>query len=326
MPVSPVEVAQHLASQGSVAAAAALLHDAGEAGDAVAAMQLAVWYLTGQGVARDLAAGRASLRRAVEIGHVDAALMEIALTANGSGGTADWNGALALLRDAARGDPIAAGQLACVKAMNLDQAGAPAVLPPREVLSEACGVTRYRGFLTPMECQQIAGSAHDLLAPATVFDPASGTRNVHPVRTSDGAAIGPARENLVVRAINRRIAAITDTDIGQGEPLALLRYRPGQEYREHLDTIAGADNQRIRTVLLYLNDGFLGGETVFPELGLTVTPAPGDALVFDTIVSDGRPDPRARHAGLPVRQGEKWLATRWIRARAIDPWTMGEMP
>lgn len=319
-----VAEAERLAAGGAVAAAAALLARGAEGGDADAAMLLAVWHLRGTPVARDLPRARALLRRAVAIGHVDAALMEVALTANGSGGDADWRSALALLRTAARGDHVAAAQLALVEAMALDADGAPSPVPRGEPLADTPRVVRFPGLLSPQECAHVAGVAAAMLEPATVLDPASGRRIAHPVRTSDGAAIGPVHEDLVVRAINARIAAVSGTRIAQGEPLTVLRYRPGQEYRPHLDTIQGAANQRVATVLVYLNGGFGGGETHFPAPGLTVTPRGGDALLFVNTLPDGRPDPASRHAGLPVTHGVKWLATRWIRGRDIDPWTMAD--
>ena len=101
----------------------------------------------------------------------------------------------------------------------------------------------------------------------------------------------------------------------------MLRYRPGDEYRPHLDTLPGVANQRAVTVLTYLNDGYAGGQTCFTELGITVEGKRGDALVFVNIDDDGLPDPRLRHAGLPVVQGTKWLASRWIRQAPYDSWS-----
>src|SRR5690606_4286623 len=98
MSTNPITAAQALATKGHADEAVSVLRSAGEAGDAAAAMELAVWYLRGQPIARDLPAARACLRQAVSIGHVDAALMEVALTANGSGGPADWARAQDLLR------------------------------------------------------------------------------------------------------------------------------------------------------------------------------------------------------------------------------------
>jgi prolyl 4-hydroxylase len=134
-------------------------------------------------------------------------------------------------------------------------------------------------------------------------------------------SFGPVEEDLVVRALNRRLATATGTEPTQGEPLHILRYAPGPEYKPHLDALPAVANQRHWTALVYLNSGYAGGETAFPELDLAVRGEPGDALVFRNVDAAGRPDPRTRHAGRPVTAGAKWLATRWIRQSAYDPWT-----
>jgi prolyl 4-hydroxylase len=125
-------------------------------------------------------------------------------------------------------------------------------------------------------------------------------------------------ESPAVHALNRRLAAASDTRVEQGEPLQVLRYSPGQEYRPHLDAIADVDNQRILTFLVYLNDDYVGGETEFLATGLKVKGAKGDGLLFRNADTAARPDPRAKHAGLPVDSGEKYLASRWIRERPIQ--------
>ncbi|WP_375271267.1 2OG-Fe(II) oxygenase [Sphingomonas sp.] len=314
--------AQRLLDRGAVAEAAALLERTADAGSAEAAMLLAVCYLRGERVSRDLVRARAHLRRAVGIGHVDAALMEVALTANGSGAPADWARALDLLGVAANADPVAAEQLRLLRAMELDARGMPRTASPSEPVSTAPRITRFRRFFSPAECAHVAGVTGALLAPARVIDPATGQWRAHPVRTSDDAAIGPAQEDLVIRALNLRIAAASGTRVERGEALTVLRYRPGQQFRPHLDTIAGATNQRRATMLVYLNEGYGGGETHFPDANVTITPRGGDAILFENLRDDGSPDPATRHAGLPVTRGVKWLATRWIRAGAVDPWVL----
>lgn len=321
---TPVEEALALAARGEVSQAIGRLAARGNAGDVDALMQLAVWHLAGGIVPRDLGAARSYLRRAVAIGHVDGALMEIALTANGNGNAdpGDWRAARALLDIAAAGDPVAAAQRSLLQRMPLADDGTPQSVPAPQILCEAPRVVRYPALFTPEECAHVATVASELLEPSTVLDPASGRALPHPIRTSDGGAIGPTREDLVIRALNLRIAAVSGTRVEQGEPLTVLRYAPGQQYHRHLDTIAGATNQRIRTVLVYLNQGFGGGETVFPTLRLTIRPQGGDVVLFDTTLPGGTPDQRALHAGLPVTAGAKWLATRWIRAAPVDPWTL----
>jgi len=313
--------AERLLAAGRAQEAVTRVAAAAQVGDVDALMRLATWHLIGVPLPRDLPQARALLRRAVEIGHVDGALMEVALTANGSGGPADWPGALRLLETAAEGDHVAAEQLALVRAMSIDAAGRPRRAPVGRVVTEAPRIVRFEGFVTREECAHIARTAAELMEPATVVDPATGKLIAHPIRTSDNAAIGPAREDLVIRAINHRIAASSGTDIAAGEALTVLRYAPGQQYRPHMDALPGVANQRVKTFLIYLNDGYTGGETDFLATGIRITPRAGDAILFDNVDAAGAPDPATRHAGLPVRSGVKWLATRWIRAAVMDVWT-----
>ena len=115
------------------------------------------------------------------------------------------------------------------------------------------------------------------------------------------------------------IALATEQYRNQGEPLQVLRYRPGQEYRPHFDAIANDDNQRVMTFLVYLNDDYEGGETEFLSTGLKVRGRKGDGLLFRNADISGAPDPSSQHAGLPVTAGEKYLASRWIRERRFTP-------
>jgi len=313
--------AEALAQQGQGAAAEALLAQAAERGDAQAAFELAIWKLVGAPIARDVPAARALLMRGMAQGHADALIMGTALMANGSGGPVAWAEALALLRKGAATVPAAAEQIALIDAMALSADGYPAAPIKAEKICTGPDVWLARGLLTPAECAHVARAAIDLLEPASVVDPATGRAIPHPIRTSAGAVIGPTREDLVIGAINRRLAAWSQTQVAQGEPLAVLHYAPGQQYRPHLDALPHTANQRTHTVLIYLNQGYAGGGTQFLENGMTVAGKLGDAILFRNVLADGAPDPRSRHAGLPVQTGTKWLATRWIRAHAHDVWS-----
>ncbi len=318
---SPIEQANQLFAQKRIEDGVALLARAGENGDVDALMQLAVIDFAGSHGVRNLPRGRQWLRRAVEIGHVDGALMEIALVANGSGQQrADWAGALTLLKIAARGDPVAAAQLALIQRLKLDEQGRPVAMPRGETLSDTPHVIRYPGLLSRDECAHIATVAGPMLEPSAIVDPATGQLRPHPVRTSMAAVIGPAKEDLVIRAINHRLALLTGTATDQGEPLSVMRYDLSQQYRMHVDALPGTGNQRIKTAIAYLNHGYEGGETLF-EQGPKIAGRQGDVIIFDNVKSDGSPDPVSRHAGLPVVRGVKWIATRWIRAAGYDPWT-----
>ena len=87
--------------------------------------------------------------------------------------------------------------------------------------------------------------------------------------------------------------------------------------------------KRLATLIFYLTDGVLGGETWFVnatgtcecggsrEEGISVQPKRGRAVLFWNMGFDGEADPTAMHAGCTVLGGEKWSATKWIGA---EPW------
>lgn len=294
-----------------------LTRDARDKGNPDAQFQWAMWRLIGDPLPRDLAAARIWLAHA-RPRHTDAAAVEIALTANGSGSAQSWRQARLLLE--AKTDNAAEVQRQLLATMQLDDRGMPLEVPLGTPLTDDSCIGRFPAFLSPDECAHIAQTMAARMEPALVVDPATGQKTLHPVRTSDSAVVSPTVENLVLRAINLRIAAATSTHVDQGEPLTVLRYRPGQQFRLHHDALSQTRNQRSMTMLIYLNEGFVGGETIFPSYDLSIAPKGGDAILFHNILNDGMPDPNMRHAGAPVRQGSKWLATRWIRTYRYDPW------
>ncbi len=153
---------------------------------------------------------------------------------------------------------------------------------------------------------------------------------------SHGGVVGSARtcqvtwlshgENPAVRTIVDIMAAIAGLPSHHAERLQVIRYSQDGQYRPHFDSYdldsergrrcTAVRGQRTHTALLYLNDGFSGGATVFPRLGLEVRPRQGAVLTFDNCRSGSAlRDDRSLHAGAPVEQGEKWAATLWFRER-----------
>ena len=64
------------------------------------------------------------------------------------------------------------------------------------------------------------------------------------------------------------------------------------------------------TVFLYLNDVEEGGGTDFPDLGITVQPKRGRALLWPSVKNEDpdEKDPRTMHQALPVKKGVKYGA------------------
>jgi prolyl 4-hydroxylase len=279
-------------------------------GDPEALFMFGDMHWRGAGVARDFARGRMWFERASDAGHPMARRGATNLIASGIAGRRDWQGALRRLAEEARGDTRRAQMLALIEAMDLTGEGDPARLPEGEVLSEAPRITIFRSVFTPAECAFLMLVAEPCYERSLV-----GSANgdiPDPIRTSDGSTIHWLIEDPAIHALNRRLAALAGNRVEHGEPLQILRYRPGQEYRRHVDWLHDP-NRRILTALLYLNDGYEGGETAFTRIGLSVRGHAGDVLVFRNGEASGQVDPLSEHAGMPVASGTKYLASRWMR-------------
>ncbi len=80
----------------------------------------------------------------------------------------------------------------------------------------------------------------------------------------------------------------------------LYRYKPGQAFAPHTDHWHQYDMRRISllTVLVYLNEGFKGGETRFlSPIQTCVVPRTGQAAIWQH---------KVEHEGCPVLQGVKY--------------------
>jgi prolyl 4-hydroxylase len=285
-------------------------------GDSDALFTLGDMYWCGMGLPQQLDTGRELFRRASDAGNPAAIRAYTNLLASGIAGPRDWPAAIARLRHEARHDGRRAAMLAVIDAMDLTPDGDPREPPQGEMISRSPIIVHYSALFSAQECAFLLMVAEPGYTRSLVGH--DGTPLVRDeVRTSDGATIHPLIEDPAIHALNRRIAMASDTHVTQGEPLQLLRYQPGQQYRNHLDFQRGP-NPRIRTALVYLNDAYRGGETRFPRIGLDVKGNPGDAIVFQNAIGD-RADLMSEHAGLPVESGTKYLASRWLRARQ---WTV----
>ena len=299
--------------------AARIRVDAGCAdGDGDALALRALWRVEGKLMPRDMGGARTDLTESARRGNAGAARMLGGLLASGIGGPRDWQGALAVLAEWRGHDPRAARQASPIARMAIDDEGDPTHLPKPHSLCDAPLIQIFPGLFTADECDFLVELAERRLRPAVIFHEGQGRFVADPIRDSDAAGFPILSEWPFVHALNRRLARASGTAVEQGEPLQLLRYRPGQQYRPHLDALPGLGNQRILTFLIYLGDDHAGGETRFTRVGIDVTARKGDGLLFSNSVAEGRPDPMSEHAGLPVRSGVKRVASRWIRQRAPD--------
>ena len=207
---------------------------------------------------------------------------------------------------------------------DLHEAPSTLQLPDRRVqllLSLRCPrLLLIGGFLSDDECEALVALSRPRLARSQTVDHASGGGEVNAARTSDGMFFERGEAPLVQR-IEQRIAALLRWPVERGEGLQVLRYAPGAQYRPHYDYFDPAQpgsaallkhgGQRVGTLLMYLRVPRRGGATVFPDAGLEVAPVKGHALFFG--YDRAHASTGSLHGGAPVIEGEKWVATKWLR-------------
>lgn len=180
-------------------------------------------------------------------------------------------------------------------------------------------------FLSAEECQALIGLSENKFKDARVVDSSTGDFVQHKARTSMNAAFIRGETDLI-NTIENRIAELIHWEAEKGEPIQVLRYEIGGEYKAHYDyfdpnTVGGQKNigksgQRVGTFLMYLSDVDAGGATRFPSLNFEVRPKAGMALYFADLLPTGEPDTLSLHSSVPVVAGTKYLATKWLRENA----------
>ena len=186
-------------------------------------------------------------------------------------------------------------------------------------------VVVFGGLLSDEECDALIELSRPGLRRSTTVDMRTGGDQVHADRTSRGTFFTRG-ENALCRRIEARIARLLDWPLENGEGLQVLHYPPGAEYRPHYDYFDPAEpggevllrrgGQRVATLVMYLNTPRRGGATSFPDARLEVAAVKGNAVFFS--YDRAHPMTRTLHAGAPVVEGEKWIATKWLRERRHD--------
>ena len=178
------------------------------------------------------------------------------------------------------------------------------------------------GLLSDEECEALIAAARPRMARSLTVETTTGGEELNPNRTSNGMFFQRGESELI-RRIEARIERLVQWPLENGEGLQVLNYRVGAEYKPPYDsfdpaepgtpTILQRGGQRVGTVVMYLNEPERGGGTTFPDVGLEVAPVRGNAVFF----SYNRPHPStlSLHGGAPVLEGEKWVATKWLRER-----------
>jgi prolyl 4-hydroxylase len=174
----------------------------------------------------------------------------------------------------------------------------------------------YDNHLEPDLCQRMLASFEGLAR----FQVVNGRGVRRGLEDSAWTELNVSRlaDHAFAQDFRRRIDAAFDQynrDIGLTIPLppalkhsdlTLKKYRPAanERFQLHFDSIYSVAN-RYLVLLWYLNDVFEGGETRFPQLGLSVKPAAGRLLMFP-------PYWMYQHEGVAPHSGDKFILSTYL--------------
>ena len=201
-------------------------------------------------------------------------------------------------------------------------------------------------FLEPEKCKELIKKYDKDLERSYVITSKKYSKN----RTSNQTWITKNQEydlnikvlNLINEFTKLFNANLGNMNLSNCEDFQFVKYEPNQEYKGHYD-ICDIDkcdleyksgckldyknmgSYRYMTVIIYLNDNFKDGETYFNKLNIKIKPKIGKALIFFSCEIDNdsykngkcnRID-ESMHAGLKVKNGKKYILTKWVRIKEI---------
>lgn len=181
-------------------------------------------------------------------------------------------------------------------------------------------VLLFEGLLDIALCShiiQIAECSHFEQAGIELATVKSQIRSNEILYLSDTNSLLQSTNQLLLNKIyiiQQTLYQVYKIKFSQIETCSILRYQPGQFYKRHVDNLLLASRRdeaaqgvptRDVSIVGYLNDDFVGGETFFDRQNIKVKPQQGSVLVFPSYYTHP-------HQSLPVIAGCKYAFTSWL--------------
>ncbi|MBV9747560.1 MAG: 2OG-Fe(II) oxygenase [Acetobacteraceae bacterium] len=189
----------------------------------------------------------------------------------------------------------------------------------QRIVCDELDVFVVRNFLTPEECATFIALIDADRVPSGLLAPSEDPE----FRTSESCNFKPDIPDVI--ALETKYHQVFGIQPEFGEGVQGQRYAPGQQFKPHhdyfhrgtpyWDDMEASGGQRTWTGMAFLNVPGGGGHTIFPEVGIKVTPRAGNLLIWNNMGPDGLPNPKSLHQGSPVTAGLKYVITKWYRER-----------
>lgn len=174
-----------------------------------------------------------------------------------------------------------------------------------------------RDFLDDEECRLLCEKIDREARPSTLLSSTDDTE----FRTSSSADFD--RQAPEIDAIEEKIVRFMGIPKENGETIQGQRYEVGQQFKPHHDWFYDSQDywkdekeqggQRTWTTMVFLNDTQTGGATRFKKIGKMFHAEKGKLLTWNNLTAEGDPNEWTLHQGMKVREGCKYIITKWWR-------------
>jgi prolyl 4-hydroxylase len=182
-------------------------------------------------------------------------------------------------------------------------------------------IQEYHNLLTKDECNQIIqlAKSSQMVESHVVNETSLYSKNTEH-RKSTQCWKNPS-DHPVLKKLSDLSVEITGFPVSHQEMIQIVKYEPGGKFDAHYDACVHGDKicqqmnrgstERRTTLIFYLNNGMVGGETEFVNLDLKIEPETGKGLLFWSTDQNNNLIKESKHRGNIIESGEKWIATVW---------------
>lgn len=175
-----------------------------------------------------------------------------------------------------------------------------------------------KNFISKQDCDYIIDLINKNNYKSQVIGP-EGKSIYAATRTSSTANL-PISDDIVIKLKNK-IADYLNIPVENGESLQGQMYNENEYFKPHFDafvgdsykTHAGTAGNRTSTLMIYLNNDFVGGGTNFANLKKVICPEIGKAVTWKNIDENKTIIQDSMHEGMEVLFGVKYIITSWWR-------------
>ena len=175
-----------------------------------------------------------------------------------------------------------------------------------------------KNFISEQECKYIIKLINKNNHKSQVIGPEG--KSIYDTSRTSSTANLPGDDDIIIKLKNK-IANYLNIPVKNGESLQGQMYNENEYFKPHFDafagnsykTNAGKAGNRTNTLMIYLNNNFVGGGTNFVNLNKVICPEIGKAVTWQNIDKNKNIIESSMHEGMPVSSGIKYIITSWWR-------------